>query len=219
MPKKDEFSWSSASLNLRTSVVRQMLASLTSKHSSGYQDALSAARAQLLMIEDKLAAPAVLPGPTGESNKLYLESRGIVVCLRDVDTSFDFWLMSVITALAAGNSVIALVDEKHMAQTQGCFKALQKTGVRQRIFQIASMSQTKVLLSHPQLAGVVIDSGCILKKWVGEQLAARDNAILPLITAQSNKGLFYRLVTEKTITIDTTAAGGNASLMTMTPED
>ncbi|MCJ8273159.1 MAG: trifunctional transcriptional regulator/proline dehydrogenase/L-glutamate gamma-semialdehyde dehydrogenase, partial [Psychrosphaera sp.] len=171
------------------------------------------------MIESKLAAPKVLPGPTGESNKLYLESRGIVVCLRDSDTTFDFWLMSIITALAAGNTVIALVDEKHMAQAQGCYKALQKTGIKPGIFQIARLSQTRLLLNNEHLGGVVIDSHSAMKKWTGEQLAAREGTILPLITAQSNQGLFYRLVTEKTITIDTTAAGGNASLMTMTPED
>jgi RHH-type proline utilization regulon transcriptional repressor/proline dehydrogenase/delta 1-pyrroline-5-carboxylate dehydrogenase len=216
--KKDEFHWSNAALNLRVSVIRQMLASLTSKHSTGYQDAIAAARSQLLMIEGALAGPTILPGPTGESNKLYLESRGVVVCLRDAETSFDFWLMSVITALAAGNTVVALVEEKHITQAQGCYKALQKTGINSTIFQIAPLSQTKALIENEHLAGIVIDSKSGMKRWVIEQLAARDGTILPLITAQSNKALFQRLVTEKTVTIDTTAAGGNASLMTMTPE-
>ena len=216
---KDAFTWASASTNERVSVARQLLATLTASDNADYQDTLVAAHAQLLMIEEKLSGPTVLPGPTGESNKLYLESRGIVGCLRDADTSFDFWLMSVITALAAGNIVVAIVDEQHLAQSQACRMALLKTGISSSIFQIVKLARFPALLSHEQLAGVVVDSTSPMKKWVGEQLAARDNAILPLITAQSNHNLFERLVTEKTITIDTTAAGGNASLMTMTPED
>lgn len=216
--KSQEFPWSVQPVNERISVVRQLLAQLTSKSSEGYSDALVQARAQLLAIEPQLSKPKVLPGPTGESNKLYLEARGTVVCMRDIDTTFDFWLMSVITALGTGNTVIALVDDKHMSQTLGCLKALQKAGIHPGVFQIAKQSQLKSILSNEHLAGVVIDSGSTLKKWVGERLAARDTAILPLITAQTSQSLFHRLVTEKTITIDTTAAGGNASLMTMTPD-
>ena len=48
-----------------------------------------------------------------------------------------------------------------------------------------------------------------------ELIAAREGAILPLITSPADERMLHRLVTEKTITINTTAAGGNASLMTM----
>ncbi len=214
---KDSYKWASTTVNERVSVTRQLLAALTDNDQ--YQATLVTAHAQLLMIEEKLAEPKVLPGPTGESNKLYLESRGLVACVRDADTSFDFWLMSVITALATGNTVVAVVDEQHLTQTQACRMALLKTGISGSIFQIVKLTRVTAVLKQPQLAGLVVDSACTLKKWLGEQLAARDLAILPLITAPTYANLFERLVTEKTVTIDTTAAGGNASLMTMTPED
>lgn len=216
--KAEEFKWLSTPVNSRISVVRQMLAALTGKGGSNIE-ALEAAREQLLTIEPRLAKPTILPGPTGESNKLYLESRGTVICLRDADSTFDFWLMSVITAIATGNTVIAVTDDKHLAQTESCLYALQNTGVAQGVFQVLKLSQLKVALQHKDLAGAVVDSASPMKKWVGERLAAREGAILPLITAQTNSSLFHRLVTEKTITIDTTAAGGNASLMTMKPDE
>ncbi|MFT4928537.1 MAG: RHH-type proline utilization regulon transcriptional repressor/proline dehydrogenase [Phenylobacterium sp.] len=216
--RKEAYRWSSTEINTRVSVMRQLLASLSASGEGDYQHLFTTAHRQLLMIEDQLAEPTVLPGPTGESNKLYLESRGIVACLRDADTSFDFWLMSAITALAAGNTVIAVVDEQHLAQTQACRMALLKTGINGAIFQVVKLSRISLLLTHPQLAGVVVDSASPMKKWLGGQLAARDLAILPLITAPTHRSLFQRLVTEKTVTIDTTAAGGNASLMTMTVE-
>ena len=44
-------------------------------------------------------------------------------------------------------------------------------------------------------------------------------AILPVISSEYFDNLIQRLVTEKTISIDTTASGGNTSLMTMVEED
>jgi RHH-type proline utilization regulon transcriptional repressor/proline dehydrogenase/delta 1-pyrroline-5-carboxylate dehydrogenase len=47
-----------------------------------------------------------------------------------------------------------------------------------------------------------------------ERLAARDGPILPLLRAEPDYDL-SRLVVERTLSINTAAAGGNASLMTM----
>jgi len=65
----------------------------------------------------------------------------------------------------------------------------------------------------------VIGSGCERKGFVSEQLAARSGAILPVISSEYYDTLINRLVTEKTVSIDTTASGGNTSLMTLTEED
>jgi RHH-type proline utilization regulon transcriptional repressor/proline dehydrogenase/delta 1-pyrroline-5-carboxylate dehydrogenase len=50
-------------------------------------------------------------------------------------------------------------------------------------------------------------------KDVQRLLASSDGALIPLIREHNHGRLLNRLVVEKTITIDTTAAGGNASLM------
>jgi RHH-type proline utilization regulon transcriptional repressor/proline dehydrogenase/delta 1-pyrroline-5-carboxylate dehydrogenase len=50
-------------------------------------------------------------------------------------------------------------------------------------------------------------------------LSSREGAILPVITAEYNDNLIQRLMTEKTISIDTTASGGNTSLMTLVEDD
>jgi RHH-type proline utilization regulon transcriptional repressor/proline dehydrogenase/delta 1-pyrroline-5-carboxylate dehydrogenase len=70
-------------------------------------------------------------------------------------------------------------------------------------------------LAHPELNGAVIEVSSALKPLAAELIAAREGAILPLITSPADERMLHRLVTEKTITINTTAAGGNASLMTM----
>ena len=78
-----------------------------------------------------------------------------------------------------------------------------------------SFTHLPVLLAHDDLAGVVVEAQSPLKRYISGQIAARDGAILPMITAQTPNILFNRLVMEKTVSIDTTAAGGNTSLMTM----
>jgi len=222
--KKDELTWSFTELNTRVSVLRQLLAQLSSNkvvlaQESALSATLTEARSQLLLIEKELAEPTLLPGPTGESNSLLLESRGSVVCLRCKETPFAFWMMSIISAIGAGNCVIALVDNEFLNEAEAISSILLQTGCPDGVFQVAQFGHLPTVLAHPHLAGAVVDNASPFKQLVGEQLAAREGAILPLITAYTNQGLLRRLVTEKTISIDTTAAGGNASLMTMEAEE
>ena len=207
-------------LNDRLSVIRQLLAKLAANKvvlsdEGVLATSLTAARQQLIFAEKALANPTVLPGPTGESNTLHLESRGTVSVLRCPDTSFEFWLVSVVSALAAGNSVIALVDEAYQTESETIASLFEQVGLPRGAFHVITINYLNNVLTAPEIAGVVVDNNSSLKYYVGEQLAARQGAILPLIQAYANESLFYRLVTEKTVTIDTTAAGGNASLMTM----
>ncbi|MDN3652027.1 bifunctional proline dehydrogenase/L-glutamate gamma-semialdehyde dehydrogenase PutA [Thalassotalea ponticola] len=218
--KNDELKWRYTDLTVRVSIVRQLLAQLAESklfksHEAELEHVLDEARAQLTMIEKALAKPTTLPGPTGESNKLYLEPRGVVSVIRDQDTSFSYWLLAVVSALASGNNVIAMVDEQYLDEAQACETVLTELGLVTGIFQAVSLNHLPTVLDNSHLSGAVIASNSRLKQLINERLAARTGAILPLITADNNRTLFERLVTEKTITIDTTAAGGNASLMTM----
>jgi len=215
--------WAHSDLNTRISALRQLLAQVGSQTAMKQQPELAAtitaASAQLIMIEKKLSKPTQLPGPTGESNTLHLESRGCVTVVRDADTSFDFWFVGIITALAAGNTVVTCVEQAYLAQAQVIRDSLNKIGLVQGVFQVAQLSQLANLNAHDHLCGAVVDNKTGLTHVINQQLAARAGAILPVISAVSHQVLFERLVTEKTISVDTTAAGGNASLMTMDIED
>jgi RHH-type proline utilization regulon transcriptional repressor/proline dehydrogenase/delta 1-pyrroline-5-carboxylate dehydrogenase len=48
------------------------------------------------------------------------------------------------------------------------------------------------------------------------ELALREGAIIPLIEAKAGVCNLYRLVAERALSVNTTAAGGNASLMSLT---
>lgn len=222
--KNDELKWRDSPVNFRVSITRQLLAKIAAdklfiSQEDELEQVLVAARKQLNIAEKKLTHPTTLPGPTGESNTLYLESRGIVTCIRDQDTSFEFWLVSVVSALAAGNSVIAMVSNEYLEEANICEKVLADIGLVSGAFQAVSLNHLPAVLENQHLTAAVIGSESRLKQIISERLAARTGAILPVITAQSHAMLLLRMVTEKTVTIDTTAAGGNASLMTMEMDD
>lgn len=226
MEKADtaEKDWRLTELNTRISYVRQLLAKIA--HVDIVDDladdlnrTLAAARDQLISIEKRLKKPTILPGPTGESNTLYLENRGNIICFADKDTSFHFWTLSLVTALATGNTVISVVSDLFYDEAIAFRDKFVATGVDKNVFQVARLRHLSTLLEHPALSGVVVDSLCDRKHYISEKLAERKGAILPVISSEYFDNLIQRLLTEKTISIDTTASGGNTSLMTLVEED
>ncbi|WP_019676663.1 bifunctional proline dehydrogenase/L-glutamate gamma-semialdehyde dehydrogenase PutA [Arsukibacterium perlucidum] len=221
---RDEKKWRNTKLNDRVSVVRQLLAKIATvdiidELADDLGSTLSDARAQLNRLEKHMRKAIVLPGPTGESNTLHYEPRGCVVCYADKSTSFNFWTLSIITALAAGNTVITVASELFYEEAQAFRDKFIATGVAKGVFQVARPDQLQAILAHPHLAGAVVAARSSRLGYFSQQLAKRQGAILPVISAEYYDTLIKRLITEKTISIDTTASGGNTSLMTMVEDD
>ncbi len=221
---KVSVAWRLTPLMKRISWVRQLLAKIATvdiveELADNLDQTLATARAQLINIEKRLKKPASLPGPTGENNKLYLEPRGILVTFADREVTFEYWVLSVVTALATGNTVISVVSDLFYEEARAFKAKLETTGAPENIFQVAKLNQLEALLEHASLSGVVIDSSASRTDNIAVKLAARRGAILPMITAEYNDNMIERLVTEKTVSIDTTASGGNTSLMTMIEDD
>jgi RHH-type proline utilization regulon transcriptional repressor/proline dehydrogenase/delta 1-pyrroline-5-carboxylate dehydrogenase len=219
-----EHEWRMTVLNTRVSAVRQLLAKISKvdiveELAEDLNRTLSTARSQLISIERRLNKPKVLPGPTGESNLLYLEPRGILVCFADKNVTFEYWALSVVTALATGNLVISVVSDLFYEEAMEFRKHFVATGSPEGVLQVAKLRHLEALLSEPKLAGVVIDSHSDRSAFITQKLAQREGAILPVISAEYNDNLIQRLLTEKTVSTDTTASGGNTSLMTLVEDD
>ncbi|MDX2366948.1 MAG: bifunctional proline dehydrogenase/L-glutamate gamma-semialdehyde dehydrogenase PutA [Colwellia sp.] len=219
-----EKSWRVTELNTRISYVRQLLAKIAHVEivddlADDLNRTLASARDQLITIEKCLKNPKILPGPTGESNILYLENRGVIICFADENVSFHFWAMSLVTALATGNSVVTVVTDLFYEEALAFRDKFISTGADKEVFQVAKSCHLETMLAHSALAGVVVESHCDLKHYMSEKLAQRSGAILPVITSEYFDKLIQRLLTEKTVSIDTTASGGNTSLMTLVEEE
>ncbi len=221
---KVEGKWRLTELNARISHVRQLLAEIAKlekveNFADDLTGTLATARNQLINVENKLKKPTVLPGPTGESNILYLEPRGNLVVFADKEVSFHYWVMAIVTALSTGNTVTTVVSDLFYDEAIAFRDKFIKTGADVGVFQVARLRHFEPLLANERLAGVVIKSNCRRSAYAAKHLAAREGSILPTIKAEYDDNLIQRLLTEKTVSIDTTASGGNTSLMTLTDDE
>jgi RHH-type proline utilization regulon transcriptional repressor/proline dehydrogenase/delta 1-pyrroline-5-carboxylate dehydrogenase len=216
--------WRRTSLNQRLSVVRQMLAKMAREDvSHTYMDeldsTLASARKQLIVIEKMLKNYIRLPGPTGEYNELRLEPRGVMLAFGDTSVTFEYWVLSLVTALATGNTVVAVVSDAFYSEVEAIKGYLIEAEAPIDILQIAKIEHLQGLLAHPALTAVVVDSQNNYNEYFCAELAKREGSLLPVITSEYMDNLIVRLMTEKTISIDTTASGGNTSLMTLVDDD
>jgi len=219
VPTTPENNWSDTNLNNRISVLRQFIAryakNTDQEDSSTLERTLSAAREQLQYAAQLLNEPLILPGPTGESNKLYLEPRGNLTIVLDDSSHNDEYLMAILSALIAGNTVLALAESSLLAPWQNMASSMEDTGLPVGSFSVLSLENWEPVLSSNTTHGVMVHASSRHLHAVAQCIANRDGAIIPLISSVSPQVLLRQTMVEKTVSIDTTAAGGNASLMTM----
>jgi RHH-type proline utilization regulon transcriptional repressor/proline dehydrogenase/delta 1-pyrroline-5-carboxylate dehydrogenase len=210
--------WRGVSVVKRISALQQVLARLPSQLPIQNGDEFAAkVRKQLKIAEQYLSSPETLPGPTGELNQLYLQSRGVMAQLIDGSSELASWLQKSIQVIAAGNALVLVADEQQIAVAEQFQQLMIAAGVSPKLLQVVENTEITSVLDHHNLCGVLVDNDSQWLVAINQQLAARQGALLPMITNHP-ESLFERLLLEKTITIDTTAAGGNASLMTMSEE-
>ncbi len=229
-----QLSWSVLPVQQRVLVVRRLLAalaleplfkkSLTRKPQQvdidPFDNLLECGRALTSAMDKGIFQPKPLPGPTGESNQLFLESRGLVAVLFDEFCSDNRVivadsLLRIVAALLAGNAVVTLTAPEFLAVAQRCGDLLREAGLPEHVCSVQPLSVAKVVLSDPRVQAALVSTESALKHALFQLLVEREGALIPMITEAPGADLVMRLVIEKTVTIDTTAAGGNASLMTM----
>ena len=143
--------------------------------------------------------PADLPGPTGEANSLMLAPRGRVLCL---GPDPDDLLAQVVQALAAGNAVMAVAP--------GAPSALQPLAGGAFPLAVVDGEASPEWSGHaaPDLVACAADPAHL--RDLRRALAGRDGQIVRLVTDAIDPAAYCH---ERAICVDTTAAGGNASLL------
>ncbi len=143
--------------------------------------------------------PVDLPGPTGEANTLTLGPRGRALCL---GPDGETLLAQAVQALAAGNAVLAVAPGAGVALQPLLNKGLPLAAIDGRPDPIESRSLG---------VDVVAFSGTPeAQRVVRRVLAERTGPIIPLISEVLNPAAYAH---ERSVCVDTTAAGGNASLL------
>jgi RHH-type transcriptional regulator, proline utilization regulon repressor / proline dehydrogenase / delta 1-pyrroline-5-carboxylate dehydrogenase len=125
----------------------------------------------------------LLPGPTGEENRLRLRGRGTFVCISPWNFPLAIFLGQIAAALAAGNAVIAKPAEQTPQIALAAMALLHEAGVPGDVAQVA-VGDGRVgaaLVAHAQVAGVAFTGSTEVARLINRALAAKDGPIVPLI--------------------------------------
>ncbi|NTZ36400.1 trifunctional transcriptional regulator/proline dehydrogenase/L-glutamate gamma-semialdehyde dehydrogenase [Enterobacter sp. JMULE2] len=146
----------------------------------------------------------LLPGPTGERNTWTLMPRERVLCVADNEQDA---LVQLAAAMATGCEVLWPEDALH----RDLAKQLPKA-VSARI----RFAKADALLTQPFDAVIYHGDSDQLRE-LCEQVAARSGAIVSVqgFARGETNLLLERLYVERSLSVNTAAAGGNASLMTI----
>ncbi len=143
--------------------------------------------------------PVDLPGPTGEANTLALFPRGRVLCL---GPDADALVAQSVQALAAGNAVLAVAP--------GAAATLATlTGRGMPIEALDGVVSIEALAGLPVDVVAVVGPGDRVRA-IRRELAGRSGPIVQVVTETINAAAYTH---ERSVCVDTTAAGGNASLL------
>lgn len=151
-------------------------------------------------IEQSVVPAQSLPGPTGESNRLTVHPRGLALCLGPTP---DMAATQALQALAAGCSVLVAVPG-----SQESVAPLLQHDVPLAVLE--GTIDPPLLSSLAQVSVVAATGDPDWLRALRRALAARDGAIISLVTETLAPDAY---LVERHLCIDTTAAGGNASLL------
>ncbi|HRO87541.1 MAG TPA: bifunctional proline dehydrogenase/L-glutamate gamma-semialdehyde dehydrogenase PutA [Chiayiivirga sp.] len=131
-----------------------------------------------------LAQGTTLPGPTGESNQLFLHGRGVFVCISPWNFPLAIFTGQIAAALVAGNAVIAKPAEQTNLVGYHMTRLLHEAGVPADVLQFVPGDGATVgaaLTADARVAGVAFTGSTQTARAINRALAARDAAIGVLI--------------------------------------
>ncbi|SDK12301.1 bifunctional proline dehydrogenase/L-glutamate gamma-semialdehyde dehydrogenase PutA [Microbulbifer yueqingensis] len=128
--------------------------------------------------------PQELPGPTGESNELYLTGRGVFVAISPWNFPLAIFTGQVVAALAAGNAVLAKPAEQTPLIAARAIELMHQAGVPKEVLHLITGTGAAVgplLIEDPRLSGVAFTGSTETARLINRQLADKEGPIIPLI--------------------------------------
>ena len=211
--------WAATPAETRAACLEQAANLTAARGGEGMEDAAGVLREIAGLGRAEFSEALSLPGPTGERDELSLHGRGVFLCLAGRAAPLTAVVGQAAAALAAGNAVIAVAPSAEAAIALGL---VPRAAVPADVLQVVSaedVPDTRALAGQAEIDGIAFAGPASEARSLNRALAARDGAILPLIItgAEGAFGL-HRFVTERTLSVDTTASGGNATLMSLEEE-
>ncbi|MEZ0226167.1 MAG: bifunctional proline dehydrogenase/L-glutamate gamma-semialdehyde dehydrogenase PutA [Alphaproteobacteria bacterium] len=125
-----------------------------------------------------------LPGPTGESNQLFLEGRGVFLCISPWNFPLAIFLGQVSAALMAGNCVIAKPAGQTCLIAMRAVELLIRAGIPKDVIAFMPVSGRLAgqhIVTDERIAGVCMTGSTETAQTINRTLAERKGPIVPLI--------------------------------------
>lgn len=125
----------------------------------------------------------LLPGPTGEENRLLMEARGIFVCISPWNFPLAIFMGQIAAALMAGNSVIAKPAEQTPVIAYAAVRLLLDAGVPpSAVSLLPGDGRTgAALVAHAGVNGVAFTGSVEVAHRINRMLAEKEESIVPFI--------------------------------------
>lgn len=129
------------------------------------------------------AGGVVLPGPTGESNRLMLRGRGTFVCISPWNFPLAIFTGQVAAALMAGNCVIAKPAEQTPLIAMRAVELMHEAGIPPDVLHLLTGDGRvgAMLCAHRDTAGVAFTGSTAVAQEINRTLASKTGPIVPFI--------------------------------------
>ncbi len=132
----------------------------------------------------EMSAGLQLPGPTGETNELFIHGRGVFVCISPWNFPLAIFSGQISAALVTGNSVIAKPAEQTNLVGWHAAQCLYEAGIPRDVFHLVPGRGSTVgaqLCTDNRIAGVAFTGSTETARLINQTLAARNGPIATLI--------------------------------------
>ncbi len=128
-------------------------------------------------------APVLLPGPTGEENRLSHHGRGVFATISPWNFPLAIFIGPAAAALAAGNTVVAKPAEQTPLIAALAVKLCHEAGIPEDAFQLlpGAGDVGQSITADPRIAGVAFTGSTETAQAINRSLAAREGPIATLI--------------------------------------
>jgi len=151
---------------------------------SEVREAVDFCRYYAQLLREDFGRTRILPGPTGEENRLSLHGRGLFVCISPWNFPIAIFTGQITAALAVGNPVIAKPASETPLVGMRIVELFHAAGVPVDVLHYLPGRGSllgPLLLKDPRVAGVAFTGSTETAREINVMLAARPGPIIPLI--------------------------------------
>lgn len=148
------------------------------------REAVDFCRYYAIQCKNLCGSPAIMDGPTGESNELYNQGRGVFLCISPWNFPLAIFMGQVAAALAAGNCVLAKPATATPLIARKAVEFLHQAGIPQQALHFIPCSgslTSSFLCRDNRVAGVAFTGSTEAAQQINRNLAARSGPIVPFI--------------------------------------